>query len=219
MNSSSDRNPVLLIHGLWDTHAIFKAMTAYLSQLGWTVYSLDLIPNNGDAGLDVLAQQVADFTAATFGSQQLFDIVGYSMGAIVSRYYVQRLGGIDRVQRFVTIAAPHHGTVTAYATRKTGCVQMRPNSAFINDLNRDISLLEQLNFTSIWTPFDAMIVPAISSKLPVGKNVQVPVAMHHLMVADKKSLNAVAEALASPLDRSPTDGSRDRSLPAPVSGA
>lgn len=201
MNSASDRNPVLLLHGLWDTNAIFKAMTAYLSQLDWAVYSLDLIPNNGDAGLDVLAQQVADFADATFGSQQPFDLVGYSMGAIVSRYYVQRLGGIHRVQRFVTISAPHYGTATAYATRKTGCIQMRPNSAFLKDLNRDVSILNQLNFTSIWTPFDAMIVPAISSKLPVGKNVQVPVAMHHLMVADKRSLKAVAEALASPVCR------------------
>lgn len=205
MKNSSVRNPVLLIHGLWDTRAIFKTMTAYLSNLGWIVYSLDLIPNNGDAKLEILAQQVADFVTATFDSQQPFDIVGYSMGALVSRYYIQRLGGIKRVQRFVTLAAPHHGTITAYATRKPGCIQMQPNSAFLNDLNQDVTQLAQLNFTSIWTPFDMMIVPAISSKLPVGKNVLVPVAMHHLMVTDKNSLNAVAEALASPIQiASPT---------------
>jgi len=35
-------------------------------------------------------------------------------------------------------------------------------------------MLEQLNFTSIWTPFDLMIVPGNSSQMPV-EDVQVPV--------------------------------------------
>ncbi len=39
------------------------------------------------------------------------------MGGVVSRYYLQRLGGLARVRRFVTISSPHHGTVTAYLRR------------------------------------------------------------------------------------------------------
>jgi len=51
-----------------------------------------------------LGQQVANYVAATFAPKP-FDLVGFSMGGIVSRYYVQRLGGIDRVQRFITLAS------------------------------------------------------------------------------------------------------------------
>lgn len=199
MNSSNTRNPVLLIHGIWDTSALFNTMTAYLTKLGWPVYSLDLIPNNCDIGLDELAKQVADYAANIFDTSQPFDLVGFSMGGIVSRYYVQRLGGINRIQRFITISSPHQGTWLAHSSRRAGYVQMCPRSEFLRDLDRDVKMLEQVNFTSIWTPFDLMILPASSSKMPVGKEVVVPVPLHAQMVTDPRSLNAVAEALMSPI--------------------
>ena len=199
MNSSKHRNPLLLVHGINDTGAIFQRMAPYLTALGWSVYDLDLIPSNGDLGLDKLALQVADYVAATFAAEQPFDIVGFSMGGIVSRYYIQRLGGIDRVQRFITLASPHQGTWIAYGSQRPGCVQMRPGSAFLQDLNQDAAMLEQLNFTSIWTPYDLMIVPANSSVLPVGQDLQVPVLTHSWMLTDSSSLEVVAAELSKPV--------------------
>lgn len=200
MNSSHDKNPVLLIHGIWDTTVIFNQLSPYLSQMGWSVYSLDLIPNDSSVGLDKLAKQVGDFADSVFGTDRPFDLIGFSMGGIVSRYYVQRLGGINRVQRFVTISSPHHGTFTGYALPHEGCCQMRPENPFLQDLNRDaVETLGQINFTSIWTPFDLMIVPASSSKMPVGREVILPVLVHRWMVSDRRSLNAVAQALSEPL--------------------
>ena len=190
------RNPVLLVHGFYDTTALFKKMSAYLQKRGWSVYSLNLTPNNGTLGLEHLAQQVATYAEETFGSQP-FDLVGFSMGGIVSRYYLQRLGGIDRVKRFISISSPHHGTWTAYALGRPGCLQMRPNSAFLEDLNRDApTMLDQLDFTSIWTPYDLMIVPASSSQMNVGREIKLPVALHAWMVTDSRSLKVVADTLA-----------------------
>ncbi|NMG06476.1 triacylglycerol lipase [Brasilonema sp. UFV-L1] len=189
------RNPVLLVHGIFDTGRVFDQMIAYLKQRGWMVYDLDLIPNNGNLGLDTLAEQVADYVDATFEPEQSLDLVGFSMGGIVSRYYVQRLGGINRVQRFVTISAPHHGTWIAYCRQGVGCIQMRPDSVLLQDLNQDADMLRQINFTSIWTPYDLMIVPANSSQMPVGREVIVPVLNHSWMLSDSRSLAAVAEAL------------------------
>ncbi len=199
MNSASDRNPVLVIHGLSDTIAVFRQMSAYLSGLGWSVYSFDLIPNNGDLGLDKLAKQVANYVSKTFDPEQPIDVVGFSMGGIVSRYYIQRLGGINRVQRFVSIAAPNNGTLAAHLSWRPGCVQMRPDSAFLRDLNRDAAMLGRLNFTVIWTPYDLMIVPARSSQMRVGKEVILPVRLHSWMLADEGCLKAVAAALSEPI--------------------
>ncbi|QMS90090.1 triacylglycerol lipase [Nostoc edaphicum CCNP1411] len=196
MNTENQqRNPVLLIHGIEDTEAVFHKMRAYLIQRGWSVYSLNLLPNNGDVGLDELAKQVADYITATFASEQHLDLVGFSMGGIVSRYYVQRLGGINRVQRFITISSPHHGTVVAYGSRRPGCLQMRPDSIFLKDLNSDAVILGQLDFTSIWTPYDLMIVPANSSQMSIGSEVIVPVALHPWMLTDTRSLAVVQAAL------------------------
>lgn len=196
---NQQRNPVLLVHGIWDTAKVFRRMIPFLKERGLEVYDLDLAPNNGTKGLDDLAQQVVSKAEAAFGKEQAFDLLGFSMGGIVSRYYVQRLGGISRVQRFITLSAPSHGTVIAYFNQGLGCVQMRPNSSLLKDLNSDAAMLSQINFTSIWTPYDMMIVPADSSRMPVGENVVVPVMNHAWMLTDEKSLSAIATALSAPI--------------------
>ncbi|KAB8335462.1 triacylglycerol lipase [Scytonema tolypothrichoides VB-61278] len=200
-NVKVQRNPVLLVHGIFDTGRVFDTMIPYLNQRGWTVYDLDLIPNNGNIGLDTLAEQVADYIDATFEPEQFLDIVGFSMGGVVSRYYVQRLGGINRVQRFVTISSPHHGTWIAYCRQGLGCIQMRPDSVLLQNLNQDVDMLRQIDFTSIWTPYDLMIVPASSSQMPVGREVIVPVLNHSWMLTDSRSLAAVASALTTPVQQ------------------
>jgi triacylglycerol lipase len=76
---------------------------------------------------------------------------------------------------------------------------MRPDSAFLQDLNQDINMLSQINFTSIWTPYDLMILPANSSQVPVGREVIVPVMTHAWMLTDVRSLSAVTEGLTQPV--------------------
>lgn len=193
----SDRNPVLLIHGILINSAVFRKLSAYLTELGWSVHSFDLAPHYGNACLMELAEQVAAYVEKNFAPEQAIDLLGLSMGGLVSRYYVQRLGGFERVQRFITISSPHNGTWMAYALWGKGCVQMRPGSAFLADLNGDMTALEQVNFTSIWTPWDFIIVPAQSSQMPVGKNVKLAIFAHALMVRHSQSLQAVAEALST----------------------
>ena len=199
MNPSTPRNPILLLHGIWDTGAIFLPMIRYLNSLGWETHDLNLTPNNGDGCLDSLAQQVAAYAERTFAPETRFDLVGFSMGGLVGRYYLQRLGGLNRVQRFITLSSPHKGTWVAYGSLREGCMQMRPNHPFLQDLNRDIGTLDRINFTSIWTPLDAMIVPASSSQVPVGRNMKVWVPLHRDMVSHPQSLKAVAGALVEPV--------------------
>jgi triacylglycerol lipase len=193
------KNPVVLVHGLNDTARVFDRMTENLAQLGWPVHSLNLLPANGDCCLKELAQQLADFIHKTLPAEQPFDLLGFSMGGMVSRYYLQRLGGIDRVQRFISISAPNFGTVIAFGSFQYGCMQMRPNHDFINDLNRDLLMLRKLNFTAIWTPMDLMIVPASNSQMPFGKDVKIPVPLHPWMLTDARSIGAVVEALQEPV--------------------
>jgi triacylglycerol lipase len=78
---------------------------------------------------------------------------------------------------------------------------MRPESAFIKDLNSDVAMLSRLDFTSIWTPLDLMILPPSSSRLPVGEEILVAAPLHALMLEDPRSFKAVAAALSAPLRR------------------
>lgn len=192
-------NPVILVHGIFRTSSVFRKLSPHLEKQGFSVYTLDLKPNNATLGLDKMATRLADFVNQTFAPNQPIDLVGLSMGGLVTRYYVQRLGGIDRVQRYITISAPHHGTWLAYLLNRRACVQMRPGSPLLNDLNREIWMLERLNFTSIWTPWDFIIIPGNSSQMPVGKDVIVPVFAHACMVINPHSMQAVASALSEPI--------------------
>ncbi len=194
------RNPVLLIHGITDTSYKMRKIASYLHGLGLQVHTIDLQPNNGDARLEMLAAQVADLVSQTFAPQQPIDIIGFSMGGLVARYYLQRLGGIERVQRFISISSPHRGTLAAYFSSRPGCVQMRPDSKFVRDLNRDLTVLARLDFTSIWTPFDLIILPPSSSQLGIGTERMLPVAAHPLMVFDRGCLETIAAALAQPVE-------------------
>lgn len=194
-----ERNPVVLIHGIHDSATSMRWMARQLRSQGWEVYTLSLVPNDGGAGLDVLARQVADFVGVTFDSSRRIDLVGFSMGGVVCRYYIQRLNGADRVDRFVTLASPHHGTWMAYLSGKPGVRQMRPTSPFLRDLNQDLTAFSKVQFTSIWTPLDLMILPAGSSRMPVGTQVQRWVVAHPLMILERKSLQAVTAALSTPV--------------------
>lgn len=194
-----ERNPVLLVHGIFRRKSVFKQMSAYLSSLGWEVHSFDLKPSNARLGLDKLAEQISAYVTDNFAPNQPIDLVGLSMGGLVSRYYVQKLGGNERVKRFVTIASPHYGTWLAYSLPFAGCVQMRPGSVFLQDLNQELEILAKVNFTYIWTPYDFIIVPAQSSRLGIGQEIKLPIFAHAMMVRDRRTLQAVTQALSLPI--------------------
>jgi triacylglycerol lipase len=193
------RNPILLVHGLMDTSSKMRRISSYLRGLGWQVWDINLTPNNGDSRLEILAQQVADLVERTFAPEQSIDLLGFSMGGLVTRYYLQRLGGLARVQRYISISAPNHGTIAAYFSLRPGCIQMRPDSDFIRGLNRDVDRLNSLNLTTIWTPFDLIILPPTSSQLGIGTDISIPVVAHPLMVADNRTLNIISTALSKPV--------------------
>lgn len=197
------KRSLMLVHGLGDTARVFKPMTTYFTERGWTVWSCDLKPSDGQLPLEALAQQLHRYIQTHLPPQEPFDLLGFSMGGIISRYYLQRMGGIHRVRRFISVSSPHRGTWTGYLRWNPGCEQMRPESEFLKNLNQDWQLLEQVGFVSLWTPFDLMIVPADSSVIPVGRSISLPVALHPWMLTDDRVLATVAEILR--------DGSGDNS--------
>ncbi|MEO0456579.1 MAG: alpha/beta fold hydrolase [Cyanobacteria bacterium P01_A01_bin.114] len=192
----SVKNPVVLVHGLWNTVNIFWKLRSHLENQGWPIYALNLSPNNGDVGIEVLAQQLHTFIAQQFEPCQAIDLLGFSMGGLISRYYLQRLGGVGQVKRFVAVSTPHHGSMMAWFRQNPGGVQMRPGSRFLKALNQDKHQLAQLQVTSLWTPFDLLVVPASSGQLAVGQSWRLSVATHNMMLQAPSSLEAIVKSLS-----------------------
>lgn len=191
----SDKPAVVLVHGLWNTVNIFWQLRPYLEDQGWSVHAVNLTPNNGDISIDQQAHQLKTFVDETLSDQQRFNLLGFSMGGLVSRYYLQRLGGLQRVRRFVGVAVPHYGSTLAWFRWNIGVRQMRPGSGFLANLNQDMEMLSVCRPLSLWTPYDLLVLPAHHCRLPVGENQRLPVSSHNGMLRDQQSLAAIAQAL------------------------
>ncbi|MBW4444707.1 MAG: alpha/beta hydrolase [Plectolyngbya sp. WJT66-NPBG17] len=60
------QNPVLLIHGIDGSACAFRRMLPDLLELGWNVHGLNLVPNDGSATLEFLAEQIAHLSLKHF---------------------------------------------------------------------------------------------------------------------------------------------------------
>jgi triacylglycerol lipase len=194
-SAAAPRPPVLLIHGMKEDARKMEPLARYLRAHGREVYTTSLRPSLGQIGLDELAGQLDSYVRETFAPGERFDLVGFSMGGLVSRYYVQRLGGLERVHRFVTISSPHQGSALAWLVPNPGGRQMRPGSPFLRDLERDADQLRRVGFTSLWTPLDLIIVPARNSIVPGADCRQIWCLAHPLMVFQPSCKEAVRVAL------------------------
>jgi triacylglycerol lipase len=191
----ASRPQVVLVHGIWDTAAKFKKMAGRLTEAGWQVHAITLDPDDASVPLERSAAQLGAYIEERIGPDLHFGIVAFSMGGLVARYYLQRMGGLARLTRLVTISTPHHGTRAANLDWLPGAVEMRPESLFLRDLNTDIMMLSVVPVTSIWSPQDIGIQPPESSQLPFGTDVQIPGGMHSFMLTDERVIQAVLAAL------------------------
>lgn len=172
----------VLVHGIWQAKwRCFGFLRHDLEARGVRCLVPSLKPADGRDGIGVLAQQLKAEIDREFGPDQEFLLVGFSMGGLVSRTYLQHLGGAPRCVGFATISTPHHGTEMARFHYGKGAAQMRPDSVFLHDLNHDPVALSGIPMVSYRTPLDAVIVPSESSVWELADNVSVPAPLHPLM--------------------------------------
>lgn len=191
-------HPVVLVHGIHSDSRDMTRMARHFRAEGREVFTPDLSPNGGQATIEELGQQLAEFAASHMPRGRKFDLVGFSMGGLVSRYYVQRLGGAEHVGHLITLAAPHHGTIFARLHPGAGAAEMRRDSAFLRELATDNAKLARVKFTCFYTPLDLVVVPASSSVMPQARNVRVWASLHPSLILEKRCIRAVASALRSP---------------------
>lgn len=188
---------VVLVHGFLDTGWVFRRMKLRLERQGAVCLVPRLRPNDGRGGLVALAENLKRDIDANFGPSVKIRIVAFSMGGLVSRHYLQFLGGAARCEKLLTISSPHHGTATARFYPSKGARDMRPGSAFLRQLQSTEATLRGVQLVSYRTPMDLMIVPAVSSVWPRALNLDFPVLLHPLMLSDADVLSDVERRVLS----------------------
>ncbi|MFH8433988.1 alpha/beta fold hydrolase [Streptomyces sp. NPDC018007] len=152
--------PVVLLHGFIDNRSVFLVLRRALTRHGLRrTTSLNYSPLTRDvrAAAALLGRQVEAVCART--GHDRVDIVGHSLGGLIARYYVQRLGGDRRVRTLVTLGTPHGGTAVAPGAGLHPIVrQMRGDSSVIEELRRPAPGC-RTRFVSFWAEWDRMMVP------------------------------------------------------------
>ena len=186
---------VELVHGILEDGVAFNSLRSRLENHGIQCHVPKLEPNDARDGIDMLARSLKEEIDKEFGPTDRFAMVSFSMGGLVSRYYLQNLGGAERCDTFITVSSPHHGTKMAYAYPGEGARQMRPDSPFLKDLEATEGKLGDIPVVSYRTPMDLIILPTESSVWERAENYSYPVVLHPLMLYSKPVLDDIEKRL------------------------
>ena len=175
--------PVVLAHGTDSTaYSDWSAIGPALAAAGFCVFA----PNYGGApgadsygteDLRASAHQIGAFVErvlAETGAQQV-DLVGFSQGANVTRYYVNKLGGAPKVGHWVGLASPTYGGVmyglvpiaqaipgaleAFAAVTSLAAVQQAEGSPTMMALNEGGDTVPGVEYVTIGSRVDEMIQP------------------------------------------------------------
>ncbi|WP_200301864.1 alpha/beta fold hydrolase [Streptomyces adelaidensis] len=157
---TEEQPPVVLLHGFIDNRSVFVLLRRTLAQHGNRhLESLNYSPLTCDIrkAAELLGRHIEDICERT--GQAQVDIVGHSLGGLIARYYVQRLGGDQRVRTLVTLGTPHGGTrVVPLADAHPIVRQMRPDSDVLGEL-REPAPGCRTHFVAFWSDLDHLMDP------------------------------------------------------------
>ncbi|MFI7328790.1 esterase/lipase family protein [Streptomyces rubiginosohelvolus] len=202
VTASSATPPVVLLHGFIDNRSAFVVLRRALTRHGRRLASLNYSPLTRDvrAAAELLGRHVEEICART--GHDRVDIVGHSLGGLIARYYVQRLGGDRRVRTLVTLGTPHGGTAVAPGAGVHPIVrQMRGGSSVIEEL-RGPAPGCRTRFVSFWSELDQVMVPVETACVDHpdldAVNVRVTGIGHLALPVHPTVAAAVREALEAP---------------------
>lgn len=188
---------MVLVHGFLETGGNFDTLRKRLQKQGYECLVPHLRPGDGRGGLENVAEGLKRDIDGAFGPEEPISIIAFSMGGLVSRHYLQQLGGASRCLQLITVSSPHHGTRAAWLYPTKGAEQMRPGSAFLANLAASDAMLGEMPVISYRTPMDLVILPPASSVWKRAENLAFPVPMHHLMLSSGAVLRDIERRLAA----------------------
>jgi pimeloyl-ACP methyl ester carboxylesterase len=192
--------PILLVHGIIDNHAIFTVLDRALRRRGFqtlATYDYGLFTQNIPRAAQRLGEAIEQLSAAT--GYERIHVIGHSLGGLIARYFVQRLGGDSRVHTLVTLGTPHQGTQLAWAASLLPLVrQLTPGSPVIRELAEPAPGC-RTRFIAFFSDIDHLVVPGRNARIDhPDLNVQNIAALgvgHLSMPNNRRIAFTIAQAL------------------------
>jgi len=228
--SAAHPYPVVLVEGTFSNmYNSFGALSPDLVNNGYCVYAFNYgqtIPLTGFYAMGNIAASASQLSAevnsvlAKTGASKV-DLVGWSQGGMMPRYYINDLGGASKVNMLVGLAPSNYGTTLDGLTALISdlgllglttallsvacdaCVQQLQGSSFLAGLNQEPTV-PGVKYVVIETGDDEVVTPYTNAFLPAASNVQNITlqsqcsqdASDHLSIAyDSNALQDVVNAL------------------------
>jgi triacylglycerol lipase len=186
---------VVMVHGFANTGRLFKTLCRELGARGHVCHAPTFHPNDARLGIPDLSEKLASYIRDNVAPGSPVALVGFSMGALVARHYLQALGGARATRVFFSMAGPHHGTLNAYLFPGPGTPQMRPGSAFLKELNSAAASLGDLPVFTYRTPFDLTVHPARTTRIPSAPELVALCPLHWMLPSDPAVVGHIASVL------------------------
>ncbi|MFF9275993.1 esterase/lipase family protein [Streptomyces griseosporeus] len=183
---NSAGNPVLFVHGYTGDASNWNTMADRFRADGWPSSYLDQWSYDWRQSNATTAQQLSaeiDRLLTATGAAKV-DIVSHSMGGLSSRYYLKNLGGTARVDAWVSLGGPNHGTDSANSCLDTSCTEMRIGSDFLAALNSGDETPGSARYATWWSPCDTVINPDSSVALSGAANTKTACLSHTGLLTD-----------------------------------
>ena len=195
--------PIVLIHGMVDNHAIFTVMEYALRRRGFrtlSAYDYGVLTHDIPRAAVRLGMAIEELCTVT--GYERVHVIGHSLGGLIARYYVQRLGGDQKVHTLVTLGTPHQGTQLAWAAPLLPLVrQLAPNSSVIQELAEPAAQCGT-RFIAFYSDIDYLIVPSWNARLDHPdlkvQNIAVRGVGHLSMPNNGRIAFTIAQALRNP---------------------
>lgn len=185
--------PIIVLHGYAMGRACFLPLSRRLGKaglgpvLGFEYWSLGPIANAARR-LSAYVDEVCD----TLGTPEV-DLIGHSMGGVVSRYYVTLYDGSPRVRNLITVGSPHRGTEVSAVGIGRPHKELFPDSPLMQRL-ASAPLPKDTRMTVVWSRSDALVAPS-RARVPGTEEVVFDDLGHLTMLVNPR----VAEALIARL--------------------
>lgn len=190
--------PVMLVHGYGANSASMMVLQFLLRRMGWSnVYIISYTPPTANAR--GLAKQLADRARQIMEKceSEKIDIVCHSMGGVLTRYALVNLDLADRADCVVTLGSPHRGSRVAGLVPAMGsAAQLRHDSPFIKEVAADGDTPGNARFYSIWSEFDAFVLPTRSALIQGNAaNIHIPYHGHLALLYSPAVVKLVDQCL------------------------
>jgi triacylglycerol lipase len=191
--------PILLVHGMVGNRSIFTLLRRALRRRGFgRVHTVNYSPFTRDVrdAARVLGRHVEALCQQT--GYERVHVIAHSLGGVIARYYVQRLGGDARVHTLVTLGTPHGGTYAAHLLPVRLARQLRPGSDVLAELATPVHYC-RTRFLAVWSNLDQLIYPKQNAQIDhpdlAARNVLLTGAGHMSLPIDRRVVHEVVHAL------------------------